>query len=99
MNAIMLLPKNVAFILSVLGAHLLFTKLKNMLLDDLQAWWHEFVGLATNFLSEDEINQRFSYVKGRPSLPFMKMNKNAFHEFTSQVTRGSLILSPELYAE
>lgn len=74
MNAIMLSVKNVGFIFIVLGAHLLFTKLKNMLLEDLQAWWHEFVGLATNFLSEDEINERFSYVKGRPSLPFMKMN-------------------------
>ena len=79
----MLSKKNICFLIFVLGSHLVFTKCKDLLLDDLQTWWHDFVGVATNFLSEDEINQRFSYVKGRPSLPFMKMDKNAFHDFTS----------------
>lgn len=55
--------------------------------------------MATKYVSEDEINKRLSYVKGRPSLPFMKMDKNTFHDLTSQVTRGSLIFSPDILTD
>lgn len=88
--------KNIAYLAAFVLAHIAFTVRKNSLMEDLQSWWHEFVALATNYLSEDEINQRFSYVKGRPSLPFMKMDKDAFRDLTSQVTRGSIVFSPDL---
>lgn len=56
MNDIMLSTKNITFLLLVLVGHIVFSKCKDELLDDLQGWWHEFVELATKYVSEDEIN-------------------------------------------
>lgn len=53
---IMLSPKNIIF-LSLLGiSHIVFSKVKTQLLDELQDWWHQFIALASKFISEDELN-------------------------------------------
>ena len=50
------MPKNVIFLSMLCLSHLLFTNLKKQLLKELQDWWHEFIALASKFISEDELN-------------------------------------------
>ena len=89
----MLLPKNVIFLFLLALSHIVFSKMKTRLLGELKDWWHQFIAVASKFISEDELNQRLSFVQGgRPSVPFMKMNQTAFHDLTNQVTRGSILL-------
>ena len=95
MIAIMLSAKNVMFLLTICLSHIVFTKLKNKLLDELQQWWRSFIDLVSEFVSEEEemlLNTRFSFIESRPSMPFMKMSRTAFQDFTQQVAmRGSFL--------
>lgn len=94
MNSVMFSFKNICFLSTVGVGHFIFSKSKTKLLDMLQEWWVDFVELASKYLPEEEVKARVSSIKGRPSLPFLKMERSAFHDLTSQVTRGSLIMSP-----
>lgn len=79
MNGIMFAYKNIVFLSSIVIGHLVFTHSKNNLLDNLQIWWHDFLVLASKYLPEEELHKRISSVKCRPSLPFIKLEKRAFH--------------------
>ena len=94
MNSIIFSFKNIAFCAVLVAGHVIFEIRKNKLIDRLEDWWKDFVDLATKYVPEEELHQRMSSVKGRPSIPLLKLDKKAFHDFTSQVTRGSLITSP-----
>ena len=52
--------KTIIFLSLIAIGHCIFAKNKHKLLDGLQVWWHEFLELATNYISEDEINERLS---------------------------------------
>ena len=75
MNSIIFSIKNIIFCAILVGGHILFEIKKNKLIDKLEYWWKDFVDLATKYVPEEEINQRMSSVKGRPSIPLLKLDK------------------------